>query len=268
MDIIETERRSELVYFWAGPSQIPIEVPGVPIFSRTHLAWLSVTLFICVAASLYFFRMKKHSRIRGVRILGFILFFLEMLRLFLLAAVGDFSLSESLPLQLCDVMVFVEFYAAWHNFPSVRELCFCLGMPGALSALITPGETGYPLFNIHYLVFILIHLLLFLLPILFLVDGFKPSARRLPLCFVCLLLLAAVDYPVNLAVQGNYLFLCYPPQGSILEWIQPWAGAWYLPAMALLVWGIWGMLYGGYFLLTWLVRRRGKIGNRVPVKNT
>ena len=256
------------MYFWAGPSQIPIEVPGVPIFSRTHLAWLSVTLIICITVSLYFFRMKKHNRIRGVKILGFLLFFLEILRLILLAAVGDFSLSESLPLQLCDVMVFVEFYAAWHNVPSVRELCFCLGMPGALSALITPGETGYPLFNIHYLVFILIHLLLFLLPILFLVDGFKPSARRLPLCFVCLLLLAAVDYPVNLAVQGNYLFLCYPPQGSILEWIQHWAGEWYLPAMALLVWGIWVMLYGGYFLLRWLVRHSGKIGNGVPVKNT
>lgn len=243
------------MYFWAGPSQIPEEIPGVPIFSTLHLLWLTAVFLSCLAVCFLFIRLEKQRKSEWMKILGTLLLIVEITRLLLLAAVGDFSLSEALPLQLCDVMVFVECYAIRRKNAFSRELCFALGLPGALSALITPGETGYPMLNIHYLLFIFIHLLLFLLPCLMLLNGFRPSIRRLPACFAFLLVLAAMDYVVNTAVKANYLFLQYAPQGSILEPLQNRVGNWYLPALAVLVWGIWGALYGIYFLFRHLFFR-------------
>ena len=169
-------------------------------------------------------------------------------RIVLRIACGAFSIRWDLPLHLCDVMMFVEFYAVYSKKEFPRELVFALGMPGALAALITPGEIYYPFLNIYYLLFIMLHVLLFLIPVLMLADGFVPQIRRLPGCFAFLAVLACVDAAVNHQLKSNYLFISEAADGSILDVVQDIFGHWYLPAAAFTVFLIWGMLYGGVYL--------------------
>lgn len=244
--------------FWTSRAQLPEGTAGVPIFSGVHLLWLSAVLLLCGGAVLMFRRLHRPGRERALRIAAGAMVFLLLFRLVLLIVSGTFDPSIDLPLHLCDLMVFVEFLTVFEENRSKKitaELCWCLGLPGALFALVTPGETRFPFWNIYYLVFILLHALLFLIPLLLAADGFRPSIRRLPKCFLLLLAAAAGCMALNRLFSGNYLFLNRAPAGSILEVLQQAAGALYLPAVMLLVWAVWGVQYGLGYLIFRLKRK-------------
>lgn len=236
------------LYFWTPLSKMPGDVKGVPIFSATHLTWLAIALLGCLLAVWLFRKQNGGRRVKMLRLLAWILVLGCIFRIGFRIACGVFSPRWDLPLHLCDVMMFVEFYAVYSKKEFPRELVFALGMPGALAALITPGEIYYPFWNIYYLLFIMLHVLLFLIPVLMLADGFVPRVRRLPGCFAFLAVLAAVDAVVNRQLKSNYLFISEAAEGSILDVIQEMFGAWYLPAAVGMVLLIWGMLYGGVYL--------------------
>lgn len=237
------------MYFWTPLRRLPHNVEGVAIFSPAHLLWLSCVILFLMGTAIWFQRAGKRSRERFLRLAAHVMPLSELLRMLLLAVTGGFSPADSLPLHLCGVMIFVEFAAVFRRNPFLTELCWSLGLPGALCALITPGETDYPFWNIYYLQFILVHTLLLLIPLLLFMDGFCPAIRRLPGCFLFLLGLATVDAAANALFGGNYLFLSAAPPGSLLAVIAHLAGPLYLPVTACLVWLIWGGYYGGFLLL-------------------
>lgn len=232
------------VYFWTPLCFLPPEVEGIAIVSAAHIAWLLCALLFCGGALRWFRRAGGDSRRRFLHIAAMVMVISELIKMAALALSGGFSPADSLPLHLCGVMVFVEWYAVLRRCPLALELCWSLGLPGAFSALITPGETSYPFWNFYYLQFILAHTLLFLIPLLLWDDGFRPQIRRLPKCFLFLLGLASVDAVVNHFSGGNYLFLSAAPPGSLLDAVAWAAGPWYLPAAALSVWLIWLLYYG------------------------
>lgn len=233
------------MYFLTPSRLLPSGVGGVAILSAAHFAWFSCSLLFCAAVVAWFCRASGYARRRVLHAAATVMVLCEALRMPALAFSGGFSAADSLPLHLCGVMVFVEWYAAFYGRPLALELSWCLGLPGAFCALATPGETAYPFWNIYYLQFILVHTLLFLIPLLLRAEGFRPAIRRLPQCFLFLLGLAAFDAFANCLFGGNYLFLSAPPPGSLLEAVYRLAGpSFYLPAAAGAVWGIWAVYYG------------------------
>lgn len=236
------------MYFWTPLRRLPDNVNGIAIFSPIHLLWLSCALLFLIGSAVWFRRAEKRPRDRFLRMAAWVMLLSELLRMLLLAVSGGFSPADSLPLHLCGVMIFVEFWAVFRRNPLLMELCWSLGLPGAFCALVTPGETDYPFWNIYYLQFILVHMLLFLIPLLLFLGGFCPAIRRLPGCFLFLLVLAAVDAAANAVFGGNYLFLSAAPPGSLLAVIGRLAGPLYLPVTACAVWLIWGGYYGGLIL--------------------
>jgi hypothetical integral membrane protein (TIGR02206 family) len=247
-----------MMEFWTPETRLPKNLPGVPIFGPVHLAWLFPVLAFCVAAVFLFRRAKPPNRLRTLRLAGAAMPILIVARLFLLGLTNGFDPAWSLPLQLCDVMAFVECWAVFRKGWLARELSWCCGLPGALCALITPGETALPFWNIFYLIFVALHTLLFLVPLLLSAEGLQPAARRLPACFLFLLGLAGVDAICNAILHGNYLFLRVGPPGSILAVLQKWAGPFYPLTMAALVWCVWSILYGGLAVYHKLRGRRCK----------
>lgn len=228
--------------FWAVWEQLPPNTMGVPIFSPVHLCWLLGAAVLACAASVLFRRAAPNTRQRLLRGISALNFILLLLRLALYWYSGVFTPVLYLPLHLCDVMVLVEFLAVF--LPSgakgpLAALCWWLGLPGALFALVTPGETAYPFWNIYYLIFLFLHFFLLLIPLLLVLDGFRPRLHQTPFCFLWLLGLAAVAFFVNRALGSNYLFLARAPGGSILELLQKISGPGYLLAMMALCWAVW-----------------------------
>lgn len=167
----------------------------------------------------------------------------ELLRDGWLLASGRFDPAYMLPFHLCGVMLFVEFWAVLRRGPLALELCYCAGLPGALGALLTPGETSYPFWNLMYWQFIFAHAMLFLTPVLLLCGGFRPHPKRLPACFTALLGFALAAAAANAAFGGNYMFLRAAPPGSALELLAHLTGGYYQIGMAAMVLLFWAGLY-------------------------
>ncbi len=229
-------------WFFVLEGEAPQEL-WVPVFSRIHAAWLIFSAVFCAAVTFWFLRQTPARRKQVLKICACTAAGSELLRDVWLLCSGEFDPVYMLPLHLCGAMLFVELAAVYTERPFLKELCYCLGLPGALSALITPGVTGFPLWNLMYLQFIFAHTMLLLIPVLLLADGFRPDRRQLPKCFLSLLLLAVFDSLTNFILNSNYLFLRSPSAGSVLEWIGNAAGSLYLPAVMCFVWLVWAVLY-------------------------
>lgn len=240
-------------YFFTPGERIPAEL-GTPVFSETHLAWL-----ICAAAAILFicihFARHPANCAAFVQKCAVVMALSEVARQAGLIASGAFSPAFSLPLHLCAVMEFVTLFAVYTKQPLLYELCWCFGLPGGVMAMLTPGETACPFFNVFYWQFILCHFLLALIPLLTLVTGFRPHAARLPACFAFLTALAGICMGVNDAFGGNYMFLRFPSPASPLEPLAVF-GRFYIPALALLVLAVWLLLYGGCAFVCKCVKRR------------
>ncbi len=229
-------------WFFALEGEAPQEL-WTPVFSRTHLLWLSAVALICAAVTIWFRRQKPETKTIVLKSCIWIAVGSELVRNLWLIFVGKFDISYMLPLHLCGAMLFVELAAIYTKKPLLMELCYCLGLPGALSALLTPGVTDFPMWNLMYLQFILAHSVLFLIPVLLLADGFRPDYRQLPKCFLSLLLLAVFDSLTNFILNSNYLFLRGSSPDSLLEVIERTAGTLYLPAVMCFVWLVWAVFY-------------------------
>ena len=229
-------------WFFALEGEAPQEL-WISVFSTAHLLWLSAVALVCAAVTIWFQKQNSAVRNKVLKSCIWIAAGSEILRNGWMTLAGRFDIAYMLPLHLCGAMLIVEFAAVYTKKPILMELCYCLGLPGALSALLTPGVTGFPMWNLMYLQFILAHSLLLLIPVLMLADGFRPDYHQLPKCFLALLLLAVFDSLTNFILNSNYLFLRSPSPGSLLEVIGNFAGIFYLPAVMCFVWLIWAVLY-------------------------
>lgn len=240
-------------WFFALEGEAPKEL-WIPVFSGAHAAWLVFSMVFCAVVTFWFLRQTPAARKQVLKICACAAVGSELLRDVWLLSSGKFAPAYMLPLHLCGVMLFAELAAVYTENLFLKELCYCLGLPGALSALITPGVTGFPLWNLMYLQFIFAHTMLLLIPVLLLAGGFRPDYRQLPKCFLSLLLLAVFDSLVNFILNCNYLFLRGPSAGSVLELIGNAAGSLYLPAVMCFVWLVWAVLYLPWAFLQRMLR--------------
>jgi hypothetical integral membrane protein (TIGR02206 family) len=170
-------------------------------------------------------------------------------------AIGQFHWREMLPLHLCDVSALAVALAAFTGWKSFKEFGYACGLPGAVVVFLTPGIGDYPVLHLNYLVFILDHSVLILLPLLWVVNGgFRPDWRRLPACFGIVTALAGVDWAVNRLVGANFMFLNTVPADSFWAPAAARIGPAYPLAMGALMVAVWILIY-----LPWtLAARRAK----------
>ena len=148
----------------------------------------------------------------------------------------------NLPLQLCDVTLWVTIAACLTTAPLAVEFAYFAGLSGAGMALLTPDLwSPWPSYPAIY--FFLVHGGV-VIACAVLVFG---HARRLrsgaPWRAIGLLLVYAVPTGFFNAITGaNYMYLRNKPRNpSILDWFGPWP--WYLGAglvlALILFWLIW-----------------------------
>jgi hypothetical integral membrane protein (TIGR02206 family) len=170
-----------------------------------------------------------------------------------IALIGAFTVRYSLPLQLCDISVFLEFAAVFRRRSALlTEFSYALSMPAALAALVTPGWY-FPLLSFGYLRAALMHSLLVLIPVLLVWgNGFRPDIRRLPKVSLLFILLIAMAVTANVLLGSNYMFLAYVPPDTTLVIFQTWFGnpGYEIPEFFLLIL-IWTALY-----LPWILKDR------------
>ena len=201
------------------------------LFAAEHVAALAViaaaTVVLVVAAR------RRPGRWLGVFALVLVVDELSWWVYLLAGGQPGITLAYSLPLQLCDVAIFIAAAALWTWNRLLVELAYFWGLAGTLQALLTPDLPqhfpSYPYFQ-YYIAHGGV-----VAAALVLVAGLRLHPRRRAVFQVAAItvayavLVGAVD-----AVSGaNYMYLrARPPSPTLLDALGPWP--WYILAASLI----------------------------------
>ncbi len=226
--------------------QIPAGA-GFSMFGWQHLLMLSVLESFTVLSLLWMRRLHAGELNRLLRILGGVMLGLEVLKDFILAEIGAFSVGY-LPLHLCSLAMFVcMYYGAHPESNTCGQILYSVCFPGAMCALLFPDWTMFPILHFQSIHSFVYHTLLVQVSLAPVVTGrVRPGLKHV---WKSMAFLVAVALPVGLMnrlLHTNYMFLGHPSAGSPLELLGN------IP-------GKYGYL-AGYFLLVLLV----EVGMNLP----
>lgn len=128
-----------------------------------------------------------------------------------------------LPLNLCDIVVWLTIVAALTSKPLVFELAYYWGLSGSAMAMLTP-DLGVPLASYPGIYFFTAHGGV-IVTLLFLVWGriARPREESFWKAFLVLNLYAVLVGLFNALFKTNYFYLCTKPTGSsLLDYMGPW----------------------------------------------
>lgn len=132
-------------------------------------------------------------------------------------------LALSLPLQLCDVAIFVAAAALWTRHQLLVEVTYFWGLAGTIQALLTPDlPQGFPYYP--YWQYYVAHGGV-VAAALVLVVGLRCRPRRQAVFVVAALTLAyaALVAGVDAVTGANYMYLrAKPPAPTLLDVMGPW----------------------------------------------
>jgi hypothetical integral membrane protein (TIGR02206 family) len=201
-------------------------VETFPLFGLTHLAILASVP--ATAAALAWIARQSERAAARVRLAGGAFLLANTLAWYAyVLAQGWVQFPHGLPLELCDVTLWLTLAAVFTLRRWAFELAYYWGVAGTSMALLTPDLweefPSYPtvqFFVAHGVVVVLILTLLWGRLI-------RPGPRSLWRAVIGVNLWAAAVGAFNLAFDANYMYLCRKPdQPSLLDWFGPWP--WYL----------------------------------------
>jgi hypothetical integral membrane protein (TIGR02206 family) len=140
-----------------------------------------------------------------------------------------YPLATALPLQLCDVAIFVGAVALWVRRPLLIEITYFWGLAGTLQALITPDlPDHFPSFP--FIQYYTAHGGIVAAALL-LVVGMHNRPRRGAAVQVAAITLgyAALVGAIDALTGADYLYLrSKPPGPTLFDYLGPWP--WYIAA--------------------------------------
>ena len=228
-----------------------------PLYGTVHLMELAISLAFIVGVALWYRRSSARTRRRILVGVTALLLLDEAALLLGMELTGQWNWSY-LPLHLCSINVFVCLYNTLTDRNWCKEELYALCIPGAALALLCPSWLDVPswwtLINLHS---VSIHALLVLYPTLLVVDGYRPSPRRIPQVLAFLFGSALPIYFLNKPLGTNFYFLNNPYGNIITSTFTELLGEKYyilgfLPAIALAL----AVMYLPWALKEW--RSRGR----------
>lgn len=209
------------------------------VFSIPHLAALAAILLLCMVLVVYRNSFESEKSRKTFRYVFAAFIALQQMSIYIWYTIsGEWSAEVTLPLQLCDLSLFLSIAVLLTKRQLLSELLYYWGMGGATQALLTPDIGNYTFPHFVFYQFFVSHGVILLACIYMIaVEKFRPSAQSVLRTFLITNLYAILILPVNQFTGGNYLFLSRKPLGgSLLDFLGPWP--WYLlslEAVALLL---------------------------------
>jgi len=140
-----------------------------------------------------------------------------------LASQGAVRIPETLPLDLCDVMLWVAVVAALTLNRTAVEMAYFVGVGGSAMALLMP-DVRAPVTSWPMIAFLLTHALVVATPLVLVASGSaRPRAGSVRRVFLILNVYAAALAAFNAMFGTNYMYLCRKPSHpSLLDYFGPW----------------------------------------------
>lgn len=152
------------------------------------------------------------------------------------------SLQYNLPLHLCEVGCFVLAAALWLRIRFAFEVAYFWGIGGTLPGLFTPSIPGHFPDAVYFQYYAEHGLVVLGALYMVFVMRMRPAKGAVRRVFTATAVYALVVWFIDLAVNGNYLFLRYlPPTKTALDYMGPWP--WYLVTGTVLAIIVMNLLY-------------------------
>ena len=190
------------------------------------------SVMVVLLFGVWFLRKGKYDwnekqQWRYVIIFAVVLYAIQLFKTFIRLYLGNFDITEDLPLQLCNILPLIVAVALYYRSRMVLSVVFFWILAGTAQANITPTLLNtFP----HYeaIRYWAIHTGLPVIAIyLYYVLGYRFTLKDAVRSALALNILAAVIYPLNLALGSNYLYLVDKPPGTtIYNLLGPWP--WYI----------------------------------------
>lgn len=135
--------------------------------------------------------------------------------------------AQPLPLQLCDMAIFVAAAALWTRHPLLVEVTYFWALAGTIQALLTP-DLPQPFPTYPYFQYYIAHGGV-VAAALVLVVGLRIYPRRWAVAWVAGITLAYAAFVgiVDAITGADYMFLlAKPPSPTLLDALGPWP--WYI----------------------------------------
>lgn len=167
--------------------------------------------------------------------------------------------AQPLPLQLCDVAIFIAAAALWTRHQLLVELLYFWGLAGTLQALLTPDLPqhfpSYPYFQYYVAHGGVVGAALLLVVGMRLYPRPWAVVRVLGLTFAY----AAIVGLVDLLTGSDYMYLrAKPPSPTLLDFLGPWPV--YILSAAVIGLGLFAVLDSPFRLR----RRTSSVNSKLP----
>lgn len=195
---------------------------GFQLFGVAHLAIIGAIPLVALILS-WLCRIKPASRIWIRRGLGTFLLINELIWYVYRYGHEGFRFPDGLPLQLCDLTLWLTIVAAWSLRPWCYELAYYAGISGSGMAILTP-DLWAPFGSYPSVYFFLAHGFV-VVTILTLTWGgmLRPRPASVWTAFRTLNLYAAAVGIFDLIYKTNYMYLRVKPSNvSLLAYFGPW----------------------------------------------
>ncbi|MEE9439312.1 MAG: TIGR02206 family membrane protein [Saprospiraceae bacterium] len=199
--------------------------------------------FICVFVILilgwfflYFgkYKWNKKKRWKYPILLSCAVYFTQLFKVFFRMYLGNFDHTVDLPLHLCNMLPLFMIIALFLKSRLLLSIIFFWILAGTVQSNITPDlKNVLPHYEaIRYWV---VHMWLPILAVYTTyVLGFRYTYKDALRSAICLNVIAAIVYPINLLLGSNYLYLMAKPNAdTIYNYLGPWP--WYIISLELVM---------------------------------
>jgi hypothetical integral membrane protein (TIGR02206 family) len=211
-------------------------------FEAQHLLTLGAIGAICAIVVWKARTLGESSRKWLGRSLGFILLGYVVFHYSQQAINGDFTWKDSLPLELCNIVLFACIISTFRPNRLTNEMAYFWGLGGVLQATLTPDlGRGFPSWD--FILFFWSHGAT-LAAIAFIIagGGFKPAGRSIVRMMLALNVYALSVGTIDALGGWNYGYLCHKPaQASLYDVLGPWP--WYLASIEVFALVLFTILY-------------------------
>ena len=233
-----------------GTGDTPGNTPLV-IFSASHITAVVLIFLVCLVLVLLKGKLQAELAEKRFRVCMAVVISVQQILLYIwYAYTGEWSVSWTLPIQLCDIAIFLSVLVLITKNLYLSELLYFWGLGGAVQAILTPDMGNYTFPHFIFYQFFLGHGLIVMTCLFITFDkSFKITIKSVCRAFVITNIYAAIIIPVNAITGGNYLFLRYKPQsGTIMDLLGPWP--WYLLSLEAVAAAVFLLLYLPYAFTT------------------
>ncbi len=238
---------------------MPEEAEGMGLFSLAHISELILAAAVIILSAVLFKRCGFVARQKWLAISVVLLWADELVKQLGSAALDMWEVGF-LPLHICSVNIFLATEYIFFKSKISAQLLYCLGIPGAILALILPTWSKLPIMNFMHLHSYTIHILLTIFPILLIINGERPNIKYLPKCCIAVALYSIPVYFINIALGTDFMFLNGAKGTPFTGLVKAIGQPLYCPLLVLLICGLMALMYVPWVVIDKRKNNRKEIG--------